>query len=316
MKFMNNLLVLGAILAGCLSLWLMGYLLRCRHLAQTQTTWEIKWQTSNFAPVRATRFFVNLETYGERRPKYDKGATGALGLADGHIVFSNLLRDQNIQVPFEAIRWVGTKEIEYTAPLAIKGGGPFSSLEGREWRVRRECVLIVHCEFPNACDPDRWVEYVWSSPKQDELGARLAKLCGLEIAAEVGGFGPEIAIRLVPGSDTEWQGVDQGDLYLAPDRLLFNWDDPILYSSVQRVETISTVSWGCLSPFSHGSFRIDYSDTDGTAQTVGFQVFHSDEWAEQLRSRCYASHKEKPMWDKSKEKPIWDRLGQFDPPSR
>jgi hypothetical protein len=301
----GDLLLVGAILAVGVGLWAFEYHLDRQYLARVQAGWER--EVSHFTPTKATRYLVHLD----RWEKYEKGPTGVLGLSDRDIVFSDRYHDKDVRVPFEAVRWVGMREIEYIPSFTER----LLLLRGPE-RARdpvRKRALIVDCEFPDESGPDRWPVYAWSLPQQDELGATLAKLCRLEISTEGGDFGPSDARRLIRGSDAKWQEYDQGALYLAPDRLLFNWDDPILYSSIQRVEAISTVGRNRL--FSQGSFRIDYCDADGTAQTVGFQVFRGNEWAEQLRSRCYASHKAKPMWDKSKEEPIWDKLGQFDPPS-
>jgi hypothetical protein len=296
---MAELLLVGAILAAGVGLLAFEYHLDRQYLARVRASWER--EGSHFSPVKATRYLVYLETNFVYREKYEKGPTGVLGLSDGDIVFSDRFHDKDVRVPFEAIRWVGMREIEYHATLME------NFLRGRREGTVRKCVLTVHCDLPDESGPDRWPVYAWSSARQAEFGATLAELCGLETSTEGGDFGPRDAIRLIKGSDATWQEYDQVVLYLAPDRLLLNWNDQILCSSIQRVETISTVGLNRLWPFgSPGSFRIDYSDPDGTTQTVGFQVSASEEWAEQLRSRCYASQRGKSTSE---------GLGRFAPPS-
>jgi hypothetical protein len=284
---MGGLLLVGAILAAGVGLWAFEVHIDRQYLARVQASWER--EGSHLSPVKATRYLVYLETNFVYREKYEKGPTGVLGLSDRDIVFSDRFHDKDVRVPFEAVRWLGMREIEYHATVME------NLLRGRREAKVRKTVLMVHCELPDESGPDRWPVYAWSSARQAELGATLAELCGFEKRTERGDFGPSNAIRLIRGSDAQWQECDQVVLYLAPDRLLLNWDEQILCSSIQRVEMISTGRVNRLWPFwSSGSFRIDYSDPDGTAQTVGFQIPDSEEWTEQLRSHCYASQRGNP----------------------
>jgi hypothetical protein len=99
-------------------------------------------------------------------------------------------------------------------------------------------------------------------------------------------FGPtDRAMRLTRSSDGVWHDVDQGTLYLAPDRLLFNWRDAILCSAMQRVERTLKQADHVLSSQDNTILRIDYTGSDGSSQTVGFQVSRRGEWVQQLQRK-------------------------------
>ena len=108
---MVELLLVGAFLAAGVGLWAFEYYLDRQYLARVQASWER--EGSHFSPVKATRYLVHLETNFVYREKYEKGPTGVLGLSDRDIVFSDRFHNKDVRVPFEAVRWVGMREIEY-----------------------------------------------------------------------------------------------------------------------------------------------------------------------------------------------------------
>jgi hypothetical protein len=167
--------LLPGVLSAIVLLWAFAHLLRRWYVAHVQATWNNRCHASHFAPVEATRFFVVTDKGHTPCPTYDKGTTGALGLADGHLVFLHLWGDQNVRIPLDAVRWANTREIEFASRdmelISILFGG------GSSTRCAR--VLIVYCEFSEAHHLDRRMTYAWTSPELDAFGDALAKACKL-----------------------------------------------------------------------------------------------------------------------------------------
>jgi hypothetical protein len=76
----------------------------------------------------------------------------------------------------------------------------------------------------------------------------------------------------------EWHADRTGDLYLAPDRLLFDWRTVISLAALQQLDVYQV---GQGNPL----LCVTYAGSDGAPQVEGFQVQAAARWAEALVQR-------------------------------
>ena len=100
-------------------------------------------------------------------------------------------------------------------------------------------------------------------------------------------YGPARAIRAIQDIYGEWQEDRENDLYLAPDRLLFNWRDAIPLNDIRRLDVFQQAS---ANPLAADILRIEYDTPDGEYdhETTGFLVRRADKWAEEIAQRAEA----------------------------
>jgi hypothetical protein len=227
----------------------------------THNMWLRERRAIQFVPVGA-------ECYGTRPRKYrsQDGVYGALGVVDDTLTFVTRSK-LNFAVPLSAIRWVGFRTI------TVRNGK----------YTKKVTALIVHAE-----SFDGWNVYSLDSYASYQLAAYLTQRCKLpvhELGTRREDFGPAAATRMKQDVYGQWHGGLRGDLYLAPDWLLFNDYKTIRLEHVQRLGAYERGGmWNDLNPFSEDLLRIDYQEPGGKPHTVGFLVHDADGWA-------YAIHK-------------------------
>jgi len=138
---------------------------------------------------------------------------------------------------------------------------------------RRARALTVHSDTP-----DGWRVTTLIGPALADLGAALAEACGLPVH-DVGDarddFGPDRALRLLQNIYGEWHADRTADLYLAPDRLLFDWRMVAPLTGLQRLDVYQRGRGKTL-------LRVTYAGPDGASQVEGFEVRGAGRWAEAL----------------------------------
>lgn len=261
------IIILGGILLG-------DQLTQRRHIARARQ----QWHSDAASPVIGTicHGHYPLSTIPTR-------IFGALGLVDEQITFSGHRADTfDFTLPVTAIRWIGLRTI-------VK----LSWTRRIEWPE-----LVIHADTS-----DGWRVYTFTEGAVTPLAERIATTAGLtvHVMGEVfEDFGPTRAIYLIQDHDGQWQRVTPPavnltdpapeanlhthQLYLAPDRLLYDWRHAIPLAQIQRVDVYARRDLSADNPFDDPLLRIEY-ERDGAAQIAGFLVEHAGDWAGILEHR-------------------------------
>ena len=256
------LLLVGGLSATGLGMWWMRRGQNV-HVNQVRTTWVRAGQIVHHEPVRAT-------CLGSRpRSIYGGGTFGALGLTAGRLVFDGHRSNAcNLSLPFEQIQYVGLT----TVPVIV----------GRS--VARKRVLTVH-----HMSADGWRVIVLLTSAPLEFANALAATCTCpmhDTGMQREDHGPTPATRMIQDVYGEWSVDREGDLYLAPDRVLFNWRDSIALAAIQRLDVLEQPS---VNPLTADLLRIEYAtpgEADFEADVAGFLVRRADKWAEAIAARA------------------------------
>ncbi len=257
------LLLFGGIATGGIGMWWMRRGQNV-HVNQVRTTWVRAGQIVHFGPVGAT-------CLGSRpRSIYGGGAFGALGLTDGRLVFDGHRNNTcNLSLPFEQIQYIGLT----TVPVIV----------GRT--VARKRGLTVH-----HTGADGWRVAVFLTPVPVEFANALAAACDGCIVHDTGrqreDHGPAQATRMEQDIYGEWRADREGDLYLAPDRLLFNWRDSI---PLDRIQVLDVLEQPSANPLAADLLRVEYTTPDDAVYEthgIGFLVRRADKWADAIAQRA------------------------------
>jgi hypothetical protein len=247
---------LGASGAG--GVWWL-YRAQRRHVVRVQTEWVRAGQIVHYGPVGASCF-------GQRpRAMYSRDVFGALGITDGRLVFTGRRSSRfDASIPLTSIHRIGL------TTLTIRAGK----------LIARRQALAVHYD-----SPDGWRVGLFVTKAPAEIAQALADESGLPIhdsGGERDDYGPARATRMVEDVYGDWTSDREGDLYLAPDRLLFNWRDSILLDDIRRLDVIARRS---LNPLAPDLLRVEHEATDGEPRVTGFVVRRARRWAEAILRR-------------------------------
>ncbi len=239
-------------------------------LRRTAAQWQHQWRTVQFGPANATCRV--LRPHGSSP---DSTHYGAVGIVDNQFIFQGLFgRAVNVIVPLEHVHGVGLR-------LFSKGTPP----EKRVYQVQ------VDFETPGG-----WQVYTLSLREWRAFAAALSELTGLPIITHSD-------TRLVPPTATatrmqqyiygKWQADFTDQFYVAADRILFGWRNAILFDTITAITLYDRASLldgvlGPINPFSQDMIRIDYTNSDGTAQVIGFQMAGARKWADRIADRSGA----------------------------
>lgn len=264
------------------TLWRLGGPLARRALKgfvrRTQTEWARAGRVIHWGPVSAV-CTASLPGWS------GGGIDGALGLVDGGLVFAGRRASAcDGALPFEALRWVGLRR--------ARGWGR----GGRR--------LAVHAERSG-----RWHVAVFALDEIASFAEALAAHAGLPLEDAGAGredFGPDRALRLVEDVYGEWHAEREGTLYLAPDRLLFDWRDAILLDTIEQIGVVERAPgkddvlrsvWRAI-PQLYALTRAPGENERGevlrvmhridaeTYDVVGFSAPQAEAWAEAIAARA------------------------------
>ena len=158
-------------------------------------------------------------------------------------------------------------------------------------------VLVLHHE-----DRGRWNVSVFGIPDQALIVSLLTILgqqTRLKPAYARADFGPHDAQRMSQDVYGQWQPTTtdgdapsplilvaglNGELYLAPDRLIYNGKTALHLAQIRKVELYEQGGLQKLNPFSEELLRIEYEQGD-QHQVAGFMVRSGRHWAEALGLR-------------------------------
>jgi hypothetical protein len=224
-----------------------------------RTEWTRSGQIVRYGPVGA--FY-----YGSRpQRKYFNRAYGALGITRNSLVFEGHRKwTGNILIRIKAIRWIGVRIIM-----------PHTSGAAQ--------ALIIHSN-----DFNRWSVHIFTPDQFTDIAEELSRYAELplhQLGTEREDYGSARAQRMIQDIYGEWSGESNGELYLAPDRLLFDWEDAVLLSQIREIGAFVK---GGLNPFATDLLRIEYESPDSGLHTVGFLMRDADQWAEVIQSHTGA----------------------------
>lgn len=261
------LLIGGGLAASSFAMWWMRRGQQV-HVNQVRTTWVRAGQIVHYGPVGASCLGHHP------RATYGGGTFGALGLTDKRLVFDGYRSNrQNLSLRLDQIHSIGLT----TLPVIV----------GRA--VSRKRALTVH-----HTGPDGWRVAVFLLDAPVEFANTLSDECDGCIVRDTGqqreDFGPARATRMAQNIYGEWHADREGDLYLAPDRLLFNWRDAIPLDAIQRLDVLEQPS---ANPLAADLLRVEYGtpdDADYATDVAGFLVRRAEKWAETI-----ATHAPQPV---------------------
>lgn len=242
--------------------WAVGRRALGQHVIRTRTDWVRAGQIVHYGPIAAT-------CYGSRPHQvYRGGLPGALGLTDNRMTFVGHRRSKhNITVRLDCVRWIGR--------------GLISVARGR--LVTRADGVMIHYQGPGG-----WhvATFVLNDP--DEFLRALTAETGLtytDYGPDRPDFGPIRAARLTQDVYGDWHLDRQYDIYLAPDRLLFDWRDPILLSGIRQLDELTRGGWFERVASSGELLRIEYNRPDGSPEVVGIAVRNVPAWSAAIARR-------------------------------
>lgn len=244
--------------AGSTLWWLGGPLARRAlrgFVRRTQTDWARAGRAIHWGPVSAV-CTASLPGWS------GGGIDGALGLVDGGLIFAGRRAAAcDGYLPFETLRWVGLRRAR-----------------GWAWGSRR---LAVHAERSG-----RWHVAVFALDEAAACAEALAAHAGLPLQDAGAGredFGPDEALRLAEDVYGEWHAEREGTLYLAPDRLLFDWRDAIALDTIEQVDVVAR------GPQARGRdalVRVQHAVGEDAFDVAGFAVPRAGVWAEAIAARA------------------------------
>ena len=230
-----------------------------RHVVRVQTEWVRAGQIVHYGPVGASCF-------GQRPSAViGGGVSGALGITDGKLVFTGRRRSRfDASIPLTRVHRISL------ITLPIQAGNI----------IARKRALAVHYD-----SPDGWRVGLFVTREPAELAQAVAEESGLPVH-DAGGdrddYGPARATRMTEDIYGDWSPDREGDLYLAPDRLLFNWRDPILLEAIRRLDVIAKRG---VNPLAPDLLRVEHETPDGEPLVDGFVVRRARRWAEAILRR-------------------------------
>jgi len=262
------LLIVGALGIGGAGAGAIWWIRRGQrdHVIHVRTAWVRAGQIVRYGPIGAT-------CLGTRPLRlYPSGRFGALGITDGHLVFEGHRRSaENLSVPLSNLRHIGLTTV-------------------RVWMGRTaisQRALAVHYTAP-----DGWRVATFVADESVELAQALSDESGLPVydsGKDRDDYGPARALRMTQDVYGEWREDREGDLYLAPDRLLFNWRETIPLDDIRRLDVYAQGGrLRGLNPLAQDLLRVEYGESGAAAETIGYLVRRGHRWADAIRRRADA----------------------------
>ena len=253
------------------------------HRKAIRARWRRSKRDILFAPV-ITQF------YGDKprtRHTMVRPESGVLGIADGALVFIRRFSEHERAIPFEHIHHVGNR------PIVVQQGK----------HTARKQALIVHYERGGRWRVGAWIltrdlvdltrvlraqvrhNTPYMGPDREDFGPMRAERLKQDIYGQWNPF--DLEIRPYDPDDPLPASLSEADLYLAPDRLLFDCHDAVLLSQMRRVEVYEKGGpLHELNPFREDLLRIEYETPDGERDTVGFEVRRAERWGREITKRA------------------------------
>lgn len=251
-------------LGGLSGLWLTRRAQRA-HIIDTRTAWVRAGQRVRFGPVGVVCFAHPPQAICTR------GLFGALGITEGQLVFEgHRAHRADLRLPLNHIQRIGLCRVTLRT--------------GRT--TRRKRALRVYAAGPNG-----WRVTTILSDNPQDIAAALSAACALPVhdsGTARDDFGPADTTRMIQDVYGDWFPDRDGVLYLAPDRLLFNWRDAIPLATIERLDVLARDTWRDRFPLAEALLRIEHTAPDGARNVAGFVLRHAEDWASAIQQRISA----------------------------
>ncbi len=232
------------------------------HLRRLKQGWEAAKRRIQFGPVGA-----GMSTLRSRQ-KDSHGVTfGALAIVDGQLIYTGTFGHlYNVAVPADHIHWIGLQKVNPSRTISR---------------------VIVHFEGPGG-----WQVYTFHPRSWRAFADALGAVTGLALqeapplAEALRGLQPVQATRMTQNVYGQWQPDFSDTLYLAPDRLLFAWQNPIMLGEIRELDFYDRPGFlDTLNPFAPDLLRITW-ERDGANHVTAYQWGSARTWGEALADRC------------------------------
>jgi hypothetical protein len=280
--FFEAILILGGLVCVALVLSYWADRKKRQTLAAARARWQAEGKPIGFPPQWA-------DYYGsEPREQCQWSASGALYFGHDCLIFGWIGKHmEELRVPFQAMRWIGTHSVIIKAER--------SGIE--------KDVLVVHYEQDGA-----WQVGTWGVNARAGMVQAISQSSGLPmhllgdqrvdygpapttcfLRDGSGAWQPVAVARLlpdVPASPFSTLTISQGSLYLAPDRLLFDYRYTIPLAQMRRVDiaALDTPPEERPAP-DHALLWIEFTG-DSQLYTVGFLLQEPERWVAILARRA------------------------------
>jgi hypothetical protein len=180
---------------------------------------------------------------------------GRLSIQNTWLVFVQAHGEQTpvIGLPLSEIRWICHQNM---------------SMQERDTLAKQD-MLTLHC-----VSGKQWGVYTFASPQAEQLARTIQTNSGANYNSHYMLYGPsEIAVRQQNIYGQWSKRKKKVVLYLAPDRLLFNWQSWIELQDIQRLALLPD-----------NSIKINYRSPKGGLRMVGLELKHDQAilWADYL----------------------------------
>lgn len=255
------LVAAGALgLGGIGGLWLTKRAQRA-HIIDTRTAWMRTGQRVRFGPVGVISFGPLPQRL------YRRGSFGALGLVNSALVIEGRRSHRgDLHLPLDRILRVDLSAVRMQIGRA---------------NVLRQALSVHHQ------GPDGWRVTTIMSDDLQEIATVLRREADMTVhdwGPVRSDYGPSQCTRMTQDLYGEWFTDRDGTLYLAPDRLLFDWRDDIALDTIQRLDVLTQGTWRDRLPGAEALLRVEAHTPDGIAIS-GFVVRNADRWASAIQRR-------------------------------
>jgi hypothetical protein len=240
-------------------------------LSWAERQWRLSREPIHFGPVGATCYGV--EPAGSYRHR--EGHYGAVGIVGDQFVFATRSWER-LAVPLASITWIGVRKITVSRGKGTKKVG----------------ALMIHGQYQ-----DEYFVLALSSTQSYAIEQQLSARCNLRpeyLGERSESYGPTTVTRVTQDIYGEWHEEEYGQLFLAPDRLLFarldRWGTSIFLAQIREVGAFSRGGvLNSLNPFAEDLLRIEYQPTPGGKPAViGFLVRGAGDWADAIQDHSPA----------------------------
>jgi hypothetical protein len=188
------------------------------------------------------------------RPFYVRQAFGVIGIVDHRLIFKSHVKSWNIDTPLDQI-----------------SGLALCKILVRDYRGKSEqAALEIHTEYGGL-----WRVYTLTRFFQLVSEIRSLGVSERHTIQQIIDMRAQFLWQDVYGT---WHDHGVGDLYLAPDRIVFHWQSLIHFAEIRRIEIVEHSGL----PFARDMVRIEYQSPENCLYTVGFVMHGAESWAEAL----------------------------------
>lgn len=250
---------------------------KARHefASQLNTDWQNNGRSIQFAPIYAGYLgYRPVPDHHALKPQH-----GALGIVDHTLSYAARDKMSDLTIPLDAIEWMGSHRIMVeTGKNAVQ-----------------KMALVVHYQQPtfdysisNEPNGSLWRVAAFITAQNHDILTRLSQLTGLKYVALPRSrydFGPFDATRMQQDIYGQWEGTVRRPLYLAPDRLLFDFRHAIHLRNLRTIEVVTREHKLISLPGSESLLRLTYLDHTGNQQMIAYLLRYAPAMAEALSVR-------------------------------